>query len=188
MKSLITLLALSFAFASLASASEPQKSLLTFTVKRQLLHSEYEMLGRQGGSKLQTYALRVEITNETSSTVAESRLSGEALVKRRTREKQTVVKEPLGSLKLPAMKPNATVTLDLGKITLNQYEWQNQKFQETLEEWKIAASLNKVRVGYAESAHFAALAKTATEPETPQKKSQPAIGPGPGPLSRHPAH
>ncbi len=184
MKTFTSFFAIALVFASLASAIESQKPLVSIRVKRQLLDSEHDMLGRQGSSKQKTFTLRVEITNASATPVAQSELSGEALVTRAAGERERIVKESLGQIKVPEMKPNATLSLDLGKITLKEFEWQNRKFEETLNEWKVVCTKGAAEIGMAESsARFETLAKEVTPAAV---KREAPVGPFRGNLRRLP--
>lgn len=147
-------------------AAEPPKPALTLSVKRQTVDTEHDMRGRQGDSRQKTIALKVEIVNTGSTTVAESVLSGDALVSRAGDFKEKTVRESLGELKVPAMKPNEKLTLDLGKIQLNEMEWRNRKFEETLEEWQVTCKQGTTEIGKAvSSARYATVLKQAAPPE-----------------------
>jgi len=134
-----------------AGAVEPQKPLVTLSVKRQTLESEHDLRGRQGDTRQKTITLRVEITNTSPAPIAESELSGDALVTRAGDTREMVNKEWLAAIKVPAMKPGERLTLDLGKIQLSEIEWRNRKFEETLEEWKVTCTQGKIEIGKAVS-------------------------------------
>lgn len=172
MKTFSILIAAGFACLSPASAAEPQKPQLTLTAKRQLLDSEHDLRGRQGSSGQKTVTLRVEIVNVTSSTIEGGELSGDALITRAKNEKEQIVKESLGQLKLPAMKPNEKITLDLGKIQLSEVEWRNRKFEETLEEWRITCTSGKSEIGKTMSNGYEKLEEKVTS-AAPHKKLTP---------------
>jgi hypothetical protein len=104
----------------------------------------------------------VEITNTSPAPVTGSELSGDVLVRRARNEKQIVVREPLDKIKLPAMKPNEKLTLDLGKIELSEVEWLNRKFEETVEEWQVTCTQGTTEIGKAASSdHYQTLLKDA---------------------------
>lgn len=140
MKTLLTLCVAGLGCLTPALAVEPQKPLVTLTVKRQVLDSDSDMLGKKGSSRQKTVTLRVEIINNTSSPIAESELSGDVLVTRVRNENEKIVREPLDMVKLPAMKPREKLTLNLGRIQLTEVEWKNRKFEETLEEWRVTCT------------------------------------------------
>lgn len=146
MKTLFTFCVAGLVCLAPALAAEPQKPLVTLTVKRHTLDSDRDLLGRKGSSRQKTVTLRVEIMNTTSSPVAESELSGDTLVTRVRNGIETVVKEPLDKVKLPAMKPNEKLTLDLGRIQLDEVEWKNRKFEETLEEWRVTCTQGNTEI------------------------------------------
>ncbi|MEO5712399.1 MAG: hypothetical protein ABIT37_02840 [Luteolibacter sp.] len=176
MKTFITLFTVAFLSATTHAAEEP-KPLVTLSVKRQLLDSNHEMRGRQGDTKDKTFALRVEITNTSSTTVTDAELTGTVLVSRSTDVSDKVVKEPLGNLAIAPMKPNERITVDLGKITLREVELRNRRFEEKMEEWKVECLQKQIVIGSAVSSdQFAAKEKQVTPP--PAKKAGPARQPG----------
>lgn len=146
MRTLTSIFAVGLALLSQAGALEPAKPLLSLTVKRQLLDSDHDMRGKQGNTRHKLVTLRVELVNSSSSATGEATLSGDALVTRAIGEKEKVVKESLGTVKVPAMKPNEKLTLDLGKITLSEVEWRNRKFEESLEEWKVLCKQGETEI------------------------------------------
>jgi hypothetical protein len=171
------LLAAALACLAPALAAEPQKPLVSLTVKRHTLDSDRDMIGRKGSTRTKTVALRVEIVNTSPASVAESELAGDVLVERTRNQKQIVVREPLGKIKLPAMKPNEKLTLDLGKIELSEVEWQNRKIEETLEEWQVTCNQGTTKIGKATSSErYHTLLKDVV---APPKKEVPA-----GPLRK----
>lgn len=148
-----------------ASAADPQKETVTLTAKLHVLDSDRDLLGRRGNTREKTVALRVEIVNTTAALVGECELSGNVLVKRARNEQEKIVKESLEALKVPALKPNGKVTLDLGRIRLSEVEWRNRKFEETLEEWKVICSQGGNEIGKAvSSGRYETLSKDV-EPE-----------------------
>ncbi|MEO8613498.1 MAG: hypothetical protein ABI600_00030 [Luteolibacter sp.] len=183
MKNLIILLTLGLALPTTTRAAEPAKPLVTLSVKRQVLDSSHEMLGRQGNTKQKTYTLHVEIINTSSSEITDAQLTGEILVTRSSEMSEKLVKEPLDKITLATMKPNEKLTVDLGKITLREVEWRNRKFEEQLEEWKVDCVQKETVIGSAVSSpHFESLEKKAVTPQVAN----------PGPmhprLGRNPAH
>lgn len=170
MKTLPFLFAASLACLTPGIAAEPQKPLVTLSVKRHTLDSDRDMIGRGGSNRQRTVALRVEIVNTSSTPVAESELSGDVLVKRAKNETEIVVKEALDKLKLPAMKPNEKLTLNLGKIVLHELEWRNRKFEEELEEWQISCTQGTTEIGKTTSSdNYQKLLKDATVPQQEKK-------------------
>ncbi len=158
-------------FLTLHAADLP-KPALTLTVKQQTVDTEHDMRGRQGSTRQKTIALRVEITNTGSTTVAESSLTGDALVSRAGDFKENIVKESLGELKVPAMKPNEKLTLQLGKIQLSEVDWNKRKFEEKLQEWQVTCSQGTTEIGKAVSSDRYAtvlkdVAPAATKPKGP---------------------
>lgn len=152
-------------------AADPPKPLVTLEVKKQILDTDHDLRGKRGSSREKTLTLRVEIVNTGSTEVAASELAGDALVLRAGDIKEKIVRESLGVLKVPALKPNGKVTLDLGKIKLSEIEWRSRKFEETLEEWQVACTQGAVEIGKAvSSGRYATL---AAEVAPPMKKNRP---------------
>lgn len=130
-------------------AVEPTKSLVTLSAKVHKLDSEHDLRGRQGSSRERTVTLRVEIVNTSSTALPASELTGDALIFRAGDIKEKTVKESLGMIKVPAMKPNEKLTFDLGKIELKEIEFRNRKFEETLEEWQVTCNQGTTEIGKA---------------------------------------
>lgn len=144
------LLALALLLPGLAAA-EPAKPLVRLEVKKQVLDSDHDMHGRQGSTARKVVTLRVEVANTSSAPLEATTLTGVAIVERAKGESETLVKESLGKVELPALKPNERKTVDLGKITLKEMEWRNRKFEESLEEWKVTCLEGQTIVGSAVS-------------------------------------
>ena len=179
MKLLTLLFATGFGLVANTHAAEASKPLLQLTVKKQVLDTDHQKLGGKARTKEKTLTLQVVIVNTSPTVVEESVLTGIALVSRAGEFKKHIAKESLGELKVPAMKPNAKLTFDLGKIQLSEVEWANQKFEENLEEWQVTCRHGEVEIGKAESsAKYATVAKEA-ETSGPQR---PGPGNGGGPL------
>lgn len=163
MKTLIALLTICFGITATGISAEPAKSPLTLTVKKQLLGSDHDMHGRQGSSQSKTFTLRVTLSNTSTANVEPSELSGVALLKRAREMREKVVKETLTPVAVKALKPNESITVDLGKIELNEVEWGKRKFEESLEEWQITCKQAGAIVGSAASSEkFATLEKEVT--------------------------
>jgi len=182
MKTLHSIFAVGAALLSLAGAAETPKPAVTLSVKRQLLDSEHDKRGIQGNTSHKTITLRVEIINATLSSLPESELSGEALVTSAIGEKEKLIKESLGTVKLPAMKPNEKLTLDLGKIKLSELEWRNRKFEETLEEWKVVCKQGQTETGKALSSDRFDSREKEVEPAAPEGNGR--FGPQPRKIRR----
>lgn len=162
MKLFLPLLAITSLFVAPGFAADSPKPLVSVTAKRQVLDSDHDLNGRRGNSGKKVITLRVEITNTTSSPVEASVLSGDALVMRAVGENEKLVKESLGKVEVPALKPNEKKTLDLGKVTLSEVEWAKKKFEESLEEWKVTCTQGQVVIGGTESSDkYADLEATA---------------------------
>ena len=162
MKLLLPLLAITSLLTATGLAADAPKPLVSVTAKRHVLDSDHDLDGRRGSSGKKVITLRVDITNTTSSPVEASVLSGDALVLRAVGENEKLVKESLGKVEVPALKPNEKKTVELGKITLSEVEWAKKKFEESLEEWKVTCSQGQVVIGGTESSDkYADLEATA---------------------------
>lgn len=149
MKTLTPILAVGLALFTQVSAVEPTKPAkpsVTLSVKRHLINSEHDQRGPQK-SREKTITLRVDIQNVSSSTIEGAILSGDVLVTRSVEEREKVVKEFLGTLKVPSLKPNEKITLDFGKIQLSDFQWKHRKFEESLEEWKVICKKGETEIG-----------------------------------------
>lgn len=176
MKPASFLVALALLLPGIASA-DPAKPLLRLEVKKQVLDSAHDLRGRQGSTARKVLTLRIEITNTSGAPLEATTLTGEAIVERAKGESETLVKESLGKVELPALKPNERTTVDLGKITLKEVEWRNRKFEESLEEWKVTCLQGQTIVGSAVSSdRFIELEQEAVSrsrkdvPQLPGKK------------------
>jgi len=162
MKIITFLFAIGLGLLANANAADAPKPLLQLSAKKQVLDTDHDTRGAARRSKEKTVALRVVIFNTGSTTVGESLLAGVALVSRSGEFRDQVVKESLGEIKVPALKPNAKITLDLGKIQLSELEWAKRKFEEELVEWQVTCSQGLVEIGKAESSdRYPLLAKGA---------------------------
>ncbi|MEI6176135.1 MAG: hypothetical protein WCS43_04515 [Verrucomicrobiota bacterium] len=180
MKTLTPILAVGLALFSQVSAAEPSKpakSSVTLTVKRHLIDSDRDQ-GFRSKSHEKTITLRVDIQNATSSTIEGAVLSGDALVTRSIDEHDKVVKERLGTLKVPTLKPNEKLTLDFGEIKLSEVVWKHRKFEETLEEWKVVCKNGETELGQnLSNARYTTLEKEVVPKETHPNRPD---GPRPG--------
>jgi hypothetical protein len=168
------LLAAVVAGVASVSAADPPKHLVTLNVKPHTLDSNHALLGKRGNAANKIVALRVEITNISSTTIADSSISGNALVQKIGDMKNILVNTPLGSLKVPAMKPNEKLSLDLGKIILSKIELPRRFAAENLEEWQVTCTQAGAEIGKASSDRYEALEKTTVNPP----------GPGAGPKQK----
>ena len=123
MKPLLPILAIALLFPAAGLAADPPKPLVSVTAKRHVLDSDHDLKGQRGSSGKKVVTLRVEITNTSSAPVEASELSGDALILRAVGENEKLVKETLGKVAVPALKPNEKKTVELGKITLSEVEW-----------------------------------------------------------------
>lgn len=159
MKALLTTITAAL-FLLPAGAAEAEKPLVTLSVKRQVLDSDHDLHGRRGDSRQKTLALRVEIANTSQVAVGESSLTGDVLINRAGKERETLVRESLSPVKVPALKPGERLTFDLGKIQVSEIEWRNRKFEETLEEWQVTCTSGNTELGKAVSSdRYQALSK-----------------------------
>lgn len=161
MKTIISLLAVGM-LPIAAHAEAPAKPAVTLTVKHHVLDSNYDIRGKQANTKEKTITLRVEIVNITSAEITDAELTGNALVTRSNDLGEKLIKEALGKMPVPAMKPNEKITIDLGKIQLRELEWRNRKFEEKLEEWQVECVQKQTTLGSAASGErYTTLEKTA---------------------------
>ena len=123
------------------------KPLVSLTVKRQLLSADKDDRGPRSESRDKEMTLRVEIKNLSNTTLEGAELTGDVLVNRASNDNEHIVKELLKSLKLPPMKPNENLTVDLGKFTLSEVKWHGRTFEETLEEWKVVCKKGEANIG-----------------------------------------
>ncbi|MCE2959702.1 MAG: hypothetical protein ACK46A_08190 [Akkermansiaceae bacterium] len=127
-------------------AEEATKPSVSITAKRQTLDASHDR-GVHSESSDKEVTLRVEIRNVTNETLEGAELTGEVIINRSKNEKERMVVEELKSIKLPAMKPNERLTVDLGKIILNKARWKNRTFEETLEQWKVVCKKGEANIG-----------------------------------------
>ncbi len=123
------------------------KPLVSLTVKRQLLSADKDDRGPRSESRDKEMTLRVVIKNLSDTTLEGAELTGDVLINRAGEDNERIVKEMLKSLKLPPMKPNENLTVDLGKFTLTKVEWKRRTFEETLEEWKVVCKKGETNIG-----------------------------------------
>ena len=157
-----------------AIAAESAQPAVTLTVKKHLVDSDSDLRGLRGSSKQKTITLRVEIVNTSRKTIESAGISGFALVKRAGDFNEKLLKESLGSAKVPALKPNGKATIELGKIDLRELEWKARKFEESLEEWKVTCNDAGIEIGSAVSGkNYDSLEKEAVRPAgNPGRKKQ----------------
>ncbi len=164
MKTQILSFAVLFGLIAGVFAEDATKPRVSLTVKSQLLSADRDDRGPRSESTDKYYTLRVVIKNLSDSTLEGAELTGDALVNRAVNDNEKIVKEALKSLKIPPMKPNENLTVDLGKFTLSKVKWQGRTFEETLEEWKVVCKKGEVNVGESESsAKYDALLKEMKE-------------------------
>lgn len=135
-----------FGLISGVFAEEATKPSVSMTVKRQTLDANRDR-GVHAESSEKEVTLRIEIKNVTNETLEGAELTGEVIINRARNEAERMVVEELKSLKLPAMKPNERLTVDLGKIILNKARWKNRTFEETLEQWKVVCKKGDANIG-----------------------------------------
>jgi hypothetical protein len=171
MKLYLPLLAITCFFPTAGLCADAPEPLVSVSAKRQVLDSDHDLKGQRGSSGKKVITLRVDITNTTSSPIEASTISGDALILRAIGENEKLVKESLGKVDVPALKPNEKKSVELGKITLSEVEWGKKKFEESLEEWKITCTQGQVVIGGTESsdkyADLEATAKAAGDKDVP---------------------
>lgn len=147
MKTIITAFTVAFVSLSQLIAEDTAKPLLSLSVKRQLTKTDQEKIGARAEVKDKIVTLRVVIRNVSSSTIDGASISGDVLLERSMGQNEKIVKESLAPMKIPEMKPNASITIDLGKIKLSKVEWKNREFEETLEEWQVVCKKDETVIG-----------------------------------------
>ncbi len=128
-------------------AEEAAKPLVSLTVKRHVLGTDKDDRGPHSESRDKDITLRVEIKNLSNAILEGAELTGDVLINRAGEDHERLVKEALKSIKLPPMKPNENLTVDLGKFTLTKVEWKRRTFEETLEEWKVVCKKGETNIG-----------------------------------------
>ena len=129
------------------SAEEVAKPLVSLTVKTQLLSADRDIRGQRSEPKDKEMTLRVEIKNLSDTTLEDAELTGDIIINRSVNDDAKIVQEVLTSLKLPAIKPNEKITVDLGKFTISKVKWHCRSFDETLEEWKVVCNKGDANIG-----------------------------------------
>ena len=135
-----------FALIAGVFAEEATKPSVSLTVKRQTLDASRDR-GFHSEASDKEVTLRVEIKNVTNEALEGAELTGQVIINRARNEAERMVVEELKSIKLPAMKPNERLTVDLGKIILNKARWKNRTFEETLEQWKVVCKKGEANIG-----------------------------------------
>lgn len=172
MKALLLLLvALAVLQTSLVAADSAK---ITLAAKPKVVASDHDLRGKFGNTGQKTVTLKVTVANVSGTPLAASELTGDALVKRERDGNEKIVKEALGKAPVPALKPNEKVELELGKITLTEIERGKQKFEESLEAWKLTCTAGQVQLGTVTSdKRYEELAKTAVVPKVKEVPQNP---------------
>jgi hypothetical protein len=129
------------------SAEEVAKPLVSLTVKTLLLSADRDIRGQRSEPKDKEMTLRVEIKNLSDTTLEDAELTGDVILNRSVNDDAKIVQEVLTTLKLPAIKPNEKITVDLGKFTISKVKWHCRSFDETLEEWKVVCNKGDANIG-----------------------------------------
>lgn len=159
---------MAFAFVFQAFGEEQAKPFLSLSVKRHLTNTEQGKIGARGEVKDKIVTLRCVITNVSSTIIEGAMLSGDVLMERSRGENKKIVKESLAPIKIPEMKPNAEITLDLGKMKLSKVEWRNREFEESLEEWKVVCKKGETVIGKNTSSDKYTSLEKEIKPEKPE--------------------
>ncbi len=185
MKTSVLLTALAFAWVSQGFSAETAKPLVSITAKRQLLGTEREQFFRTDAREKRV-TLRVVIHNTSGAAIEGAELSGDVLVERAKNERERIVREMLKAVKLPVIKPNERITIDLGEISLNEVEWRGRKFEESLKEWKVVCKRAGLEIGrHLSSATYSTLEKKIVPEEPWEGRPDPRPhGPRPDKLRR----
>lgn len=181
MKAIVPLFALVFALCSQGFAADAAKPLVSITAKRQLIGTERGQ-GFRTDAREKVVTLRVVIQNTSSSIIEGAELAGEVLVERARDQREKIVREKLKTVKLPAIKPNERLTIDLGEIVLMDVEWYGRKFEESLKEWKVVCKKGGTEIGqHLSSDKYTTLEKQVIpdEPWNDNHDRRP-VGPRPG--------
>ena len=172
MKALLSLLAAFVALHTPLPAADSAK--VAITAKTRVVDSDHDLRGKFGDTGQKTVTLKVTIVNTSGGPLGASELTGDVLVKRARDEKVKIVKESLGKIAVPALKPNEKITVDLGKVTLSKLKWAKQEFEESLEAWKVTSSTGAVTLGTVTSdPRYEELAKTAVTPKVKEVPQNP---------------
>jgi hypothetical protein len=172
MNALFSLLAALVALLSPLFAADAAK--VTITAKTRVVDSDHDLRGKFGDTGQKTVTLKVTIVNTSGGPLEASELTGDMLVKRVRDGKEKIVKEPLGKIAVPALKPNERVTADLGKVTLSKLQWAKQEFEESAEAWKLTCSSGAVTFSTVTSdPRYEELSKTAVTPKAKEIPQNP---------------
>lgn len=125
--------------------------MVSLSVKSHIMGTDKDNMGPRSEARSKDITLKVTIKNTSSAVLEGAELTGDVLVERSADGKERMIREVLKSVKIPKMSPNENLTIDLGKITLNQVEWRNQKFEEKLKEWKVVCKKGDENIGEAVS-------------------------------------
>ncbi len=158
---------MAFALTSPIFAEEVVKPFLSLSVKRQITNTEQDKIGAKAEVKDKIVTLRVVITNVSSTIIDGAMLSGDVLLERSMGDNKKIVKESLAPIKIPDLKPNAAITLDLGKIKLSKVEWKHREFEESLEEWKVVCKKGEIVIGKNTSSDKYTALEKEIKPEKP---------------------
>jgi hypothetical protein len=162
MRPFILILVAASGFILPAIAADPVTPTVKLAVRKHLLDSDRDKGAKHGEQVMKAYTLRVEVTNTGKTTLAGASLSGTALVHRARAMNDRIVSEPLTSLEVPQLKPNGTVTLDLGRIDLHKLVLRQRQMEETLDEWQVVLTQGEVELAKEQSSSgYEALSKVA---------------------------
>ena len=172
MNALLSVLAALVALHSPLFVADAAK--VAITAKTRVVDSDHDLRGKFGDTGQKTVTLKVTIVNTSGGPLEASELTGDMLVKRARDGKEKIVKESLGKIAVPALKPNEKVTADLGKVTLSKLQWAKQEFEESVEAWKLTCSAGAVTFATVTSdPRYEELAKTAVTPKAKEIPQNP---------------
>ena len=80
--------------------------------------------------------------------------------------------ESLAPVEIPELKPNGSITLDLGRIDIHKLVMRQREKEETFEDWQVVCTKGKKVLATAESSKFEELAKGASDKSKKGKKGQ----------------
>lgn len=156
-----------------ALAVDPAPVVVKLEVKKHLMESDRDKGASFGGQVAKTYTLRVKVTNTGKETITGASISGTALVKRARAMNERLSSEPLAAVELPELKPNGSVTLDLGRIDIHKLVMRQREMEETIEEWQVICTKDNTELAKVESSsNFDSLSKDASAKRGKGKKGK----------------
>lgn len=173
MKTLVLSFAAGFILILPTLAVEPAPLVVKLEVKKHLMETDRDKGASFGGQVSKAYTLRVEVTNAGKETITGASISGTALVQRSRAMNERLSSEPLAAVAVPELKPNGSVTLDLGRIDIHKLEMRQREMEETLEEWQVVCTKGGTELAKVESSsNFETLNKDVDDSSRKGKKGK----------------